>query len=78
MGDPRSGGFFVFGNRRPDRLKVLYFDWTGNCIPHKRLARRTFSWIIGVDADRVRVEIDVEVLQRLRWWRRSRSTRSTH
>mgnify|MGYP001205023587 CR=1 FL=1 len=64
-GDPRSGAFFVFLNRRADRLKVLYFDGTGDCILYKRLDRRTFSGIVAVDANRERVEINVEALQRL-------------
>lgn len=48
-GDPRSGGFVMFLNRRADRLKILYFDGTGDCILYKRLDRRTFSGIVALD-----------------------------
>jgi transposase len=30
--DPRSGTFWVFLNRGGDKLKVLFFDRTGDCI----------------------------------------------
>src|SRR5688572_18678121 len=30
--DPRSGSFFVFFNGAFDRMKILFFDQTGDCI----------------------------------------------
>ena len=42
--DPKSGALFVFGNRRHNRIKLLYFDGTGLCLMAKRLERGTFHW----------------------------------
>lgn len=40
--DPRSGGLFVFANRRANRCKVLWFDRTGYCLLYKRLHEARF------------------------------------
>jgi transposase len=42
--DVRSGGLFVFTNKRHTRLKVLYFDGTGLWLMTKRLEEGTFAW----------------------------------
>jgi transposase len=41
--DPLSGSFFVFVNRRRDRIKILYWGQTGFCIWYQQLQRGTYQ-----------------------------------
>jgi len=41
--DPLSGSFFVFVNRRRDRIKILYWGQTGYCIWYQQLQRGTYQ-----------------------------------
>jgi len=43
--DPTSGSFFLFVNRRRDRLKILHFDGTGYWLYYKLLEAGTFEVI---------------------------------
>lgn len=35
--DPQSGALFVFVGKRPNRIKVLWWDRTGYCLLYKRM-----------------------------------------
>ena len=41
--DPLSGSYFVFYNKRRDRLKVIYWHINGFCILQKRLEKGRFQ-----------------------------------
>lgn len=63
--DPRSGAFFIFFNGGGDRIKILFFDQTGDAIFYKRLDQGTFRGIIDLDSEKEKIEIDVDKLKDL-------------
>jgi transposase len=63
--DPRSGALFVFGNRRHNRIKLLYFDGTGVCVLSKRLERGTFHWPQSAGEPNAKLRLAPQALQLL-------------
>jgi transposase len=47
--DPLDGSFFLFINRRRDRLKILHWDGTGFWVYYKLLEAGTFEVIASDD-----------------------------
>jgi transposase len=49
--DPIDSGYFLFVNRRRDKVRVIWFDGQGFCLLTKRLSKGTFkNWPRHVDA----------------------------
>lgn len=63
--DPKSGALFVFGNRRRNRIKVLYFDGTGVVILAKRLEEGTFHWPQSAGEPGAKLRLSPQALQLL-------------
>ncbi|HTX21457.1 MAG TPA: IS66 family insertion sequence element accessory protein TnpB [Candidatus Aquilonibacter sp.] len=63
--DPKSGALFVFGNRRRNRIKILYFDGTGVCVLAKRLEAGTFHWPQSANEPNSKLRLSPQALQLL-------------
>jgi transposase len=63
--DPKSGALFVFGNRRRNRVKILYFDGTGVCVLAKRLEEGTFRWPHSAGEPGAKIRLAPQALQLL-------------
>jgi transposase len=63
--DPKGGALFVFGNRRHNRIKILYFDGTGVCLLTKRLEKGTFHWPRSAGEPNVKIRLAPQALQLL-------------
>lgn len=61
-GDPLDGSWYLFVNRRRDRLKILYWDGTGFWVFYKVLEQGTFETIRSEER---RVTIDATQLAML-------------
>lgn len=63
--DPKSGALFVFGNRRRNRIKILYFDGTGVCVLAKRLEEGAFHWPQSAGEPDAKLRLSPQALQLL-------------
>lgn len=63
--DPKSGALFVFGNRRRNRIKILYFDGTGVVVLAKRLEEGTFHWPQSAGEPNAKLRLSPQALQLL-------------
>ena len=57
--------FYLFSNKRRNRLKLLYFDRTGVYVVAKRLEEGTFSWPPQAKKDEQILPLAPEALQLL-------------
>jgi transposase len=63
--DPKSGALFVFGNRRKNRIKILYFDGTGVIILAKRLEEGRFNFPQSAGEPSAKIRLAPQALQLL-------------
>ena len=64
--DPLSGDWFVFRNRRGDRMKILMWDRDGLLLVYKRLEEGTFRFPVPA-ADARSVQVTTQELSLLLW-----------
>jgi transposase len=64
--DPLSGHWFVFRNRRGDRIKILMWDRDGLLLVYKRLEEGTFRFPLPA-ADAKSVLVTTQELSLLLW-----------
>ena len=64
-GEPNPTYVYVFGNKRRNRIKILYYDRSGVWVAAKRLEQGTYSWPSGRDKEEAWMPLTPEALQLL-------------
>ena len=63
--DPSKGAMFVFGNRRRNRIKILYVDRSGTWVLIKRLEKGTYHWPKSAGGGDCKIRLAPQALQLL-------------
>lgn len=60
--DPFSSSYFVFCNRKRDKLKILHWDYNGFWLYYRRLEKGKFQWPNENDTGTIQISY-----RQLRW-----------
>ena len=63
--DPKTGDYFIFTNKRKDRVKILFWDNSGFVLYYKQLAQGRFCYSKYLEGNEILInEIQLKALLR--------------